>query len=671
MRLPFWLLVTSILLVNTADVDAQSCVLPRNCGAGAVCVAGGVCRPVREALGQDGDRLFWVDGAAGDDRSAGTEAAPWATIGRSMQPGVLRPGDAVIVREGRYHEAIVPPAGGLPGRPIRLLAFPGDSVIVSGAMPLNGSWLREGGDWVLPWPFPPLWTRRVHDGVPQDDDARRRDVIILNGQMLKPVYRREDLYESAFYLEGSPDAPSRLFVRLPASIDANRQRWETSRLPHLFRTSDNETSCLSGTQRSYFHLIGLTFEHVANEGQQGAVCIGGEGSLLEDVTVRWTNGAGFLISGAGQTVRGAAAWYNGMTGIRGERCDRCLLEHSLSRRNNWKGYAPFWESGGGKWLYTTRSVFRYLEFSENEGPGLWLDAYNTGNTVESSRFHGNYGVNLFIELQSNDNVVRNNVMTGARYARPSFFGYGLLIHASDRNLVLHNTMMANEGGGMRIRADSRGAAVENRYDNNLFIANLRFQGLTGRDLAFENHRTLEAARSNQGDGNVFWRRRYATSSYQTFYLRLLNASGSDILSTSDLAAWQLRLQTDLHSWSLSPDAAHGLDTTDTLAGWRMREASILRGTAHPLARVETDIDGEARPADGADPGADQYGGPGPRLIAPGDASADGRLTAYDASLILRSLRGIATGPGAYDATGDGRVDAGDVVYLLKRIAAGH
>jgi hypothetical protein len=615
-------------------------------------------------------RVFWVDGSTGDDRNPGTATHPWATFARSTREGTLQPGDVVFIRAGTYHEPLLPTAGGLPGRPIRFAAAPGERVIVTGAAALPGTWVRDGADWVLDWPFPPLWTRRVHDGVPHDDDARRRDVVILNGQMIRPVYRRADLSEGRFFLEGSPDRPTRLFVRLPAGTDANRQRWETSRLPHLFRTSRNEVSCLSGEQMGYFHLSGLTFEHVANEGQQGAVCVGGEGTIVEEVTVRWTNGAGFLFSGKNQIARGVTALHNGMSGIRGERCDQCLLERSVSKYNNWKGYLPFWESGGGKWLFTTRSVFRELDFSENEGPGLWLDAYNTYNVVERSRFHGNYGVNLFIELQSNDNVIRNNVMSGARYARPSFFGYGLLIHASDRNRVVHNTMMSNEGGSLRIRADDRGRAVDNRYLNNLFAANLAFQGLTGRDLAFENHRSETEARTNRGAGNVFWARSSTSTNYQTFYLRTLNAPSEAVMRTADLGVWQRRMRTDSTSWLLAPTAGHGIDTTDALAGWRITGASVLRGRAVMLpADLEaiTDIDGDPIPRAGATPGADQPAASAPSI--PGDASGDGDLTAFDAALILRWVANPSVSPpaSAYDATVDGRIDLRDALLVLRRL----
>ena len=139
--------------------------------------------------------------------------------------------------------------------------------------------------------------------------------------------------------------------------------------------------------KGYFHLIGITFPHTANDGQMGAVCAGDEGSIIENVTAEWTNGSGFLISGINHVIRGVRAYQQ-----RHERDQRrclrqlCTVEYSESKYNNWKGYKPFWESGGGKWLYTTNSTFRNLDFSDNEGPGLWLDMDNFDNVIESSVF---------------------------------------------------------------------------------------------------------------------------------------------------------------------------------------------------------------------------------------------------------------------------------------------
>jgi uncharacterized membrane protein YgcG len=601
-----FLILTSIPQV----VRGQQCYLQQDCGPGTLCGAGGTCQPVRDVLTAGGGVIHWVDAARGNNSNPGTENAPWATLKYAAQHSSVKPGDAILVREGTYYGEVIPARGGTAGKRIAYVAYPGEEVIVSGAIRLTETWTSDAGNvWKMNWPHPKMWVRRVNDGVDHDDDARRRDVLIADGTMLQAVYTRADVREGTFFLQGSPDDPTTMYAWLPDGKNPNNAKMETSLSNHLFNTSGNETNCTFGDTKGYFHLMGLTFRHTANEAFMGAVCSGSEGSLIENVTAEWTNGAGFLISGKNHIVRGVRGYYNGMSGIRGERCDRCLLEYSESKYNNWKGYNPFWESGGGKWLYTTNSTFRHLDFSDNEGPGLWLDMDNFDNVVELSRFDRNYGVNLFIEFLSNRNIVRNNIFTRARYARPSFYGYGLLIHAANDNAVIFNTFMANEGGGMRFRADSRGKTTGNRYFNNLFVANTKLMKGTDHkasELSFEQHANPTDARTNTGDGNVFWYRNYATEEYNTFQFR---PNTGEVTKTSKLSAWQSAAKGDYNAMVVDLSRPHVEDTTDMDDGWRLVEGSQILGEAVPLpddlGLVLKDFDGDPRPASGAAPGADQ------------------------------------------------------------------
>ena len=600
-------MILGICMVST--VQGQSCYLQQDCGPGTLCSSEGTCQPIRSLLDTGSNSLFWVDQQRGNDANNGSENLPFRSIARAMQPGTLQPGDALIIREGTYFEPIIPPVGGQPGKLITITAFPGETVVISGATTLSGSWTPDGDAFRLSWPFDALWHR--YEG-PDDlfGDARRRDVLIADGQMLQAVYTRSDLREGTFFLAGSPDNPSTMYTILPTRKNPNQALMQTSRLNHLFNPSNNEPHCRFGNVKGYFHLIGLTFRHSANDGQLGAVCAGSEGSILEAITVEWTNGSGFLISGKNHIVRGVSALNNGMSGIRGSYCDNCLIEHAASKFNNWKGYKMLWESGGGKWLYTTNSTFRHLDFSDNEGPGLWLDMDNFDNVIEQSRFDHNRGANLFLEWTTNDNIVRNNVFTRARLAEThgNFYGHGLLIHSSNNNLVLHNTFMDNAGGGMRIRADARDRSTGNRYYNNLFIANQEFDPVRlSSEISFEEHRGHGDARSNKGEGNVFWYRSYGTSEQHTFQYRLQGSNPN--VRTSTLSAWQNQAHTDYTSWVMDPSRPHVQDTTDHLNGWRLAENSQYIGRAvilpDDLAPVPFDFDGHPRPSTSAAVGADQ------------------------------------------------------------------
>ena len=651
----------------------QSCSLQQDCGYGHLCSSGGSCEPIRSLLNTGSNTLFWVDANNGNDANPGTESQPFQTIQRAVRSGTISPGDAVIIREGTYYGSIVPEVGGTPSARITITGFPGENVIVSGAENVPGTWSPDGDAYRLTWPFDALWHR--YEG-PNDPfgEAHRRDVLIADGQMLLPVYSRSDVREGTFYLEGSPYNPTTMYVMLPGRKNPNQALMQTSRTNHLFNPSTNETDCRFGDVKGYYHVIGITFRHSANEGLQGAVCPGSEGSILENITAEWNNGAGFIISGSNHVVRGVRALNNGMSGIRGLYADRCLIEDAVSKYNNWKGHIKMWESGGGKWLYTTNTTFRRLDVSENYGPGLWLDMDNFDNVIEQSRFDSNEGANLFIEWTTNRTLIRNNVFTRGREVPGSiYYGLGLLIQAANDNVVVHNTFMDNKGGGMRIRADSRDRSTGNRYYNNLFVVNHDLNpGKKSSEISFENHNSDNEARTNKGEGNVFWYRGYADYDVHTYLFR---SNNTDVRSSS-LSDWQNTAQTDYSSRQVDLSRPHVVDTTDHVQGWKLAANSQIIGQSVALpsdiAAVTTDFFGTPRSLDNPDPGAHQYtdsiaddGNQG----VPGDASGNGKLTAFDASLILQHASGLVdlTNNDEADTSGDGSVSAFDASLILQYI----
>ena len=609
-----------------------------------------------------GGAIFWVDGTLGDDSNAGGAADPWKSIGTAMQPGILSPGDAVFIREGTYYESIRPQEGGVDGLPITIAAFEDDDVVISGAESITTPWIQvENADlWWTDWSeskfdFPyirydgqnmPTGSKLFYELSPGQfiyDDARRRDVVIADGEMLRPFYESPSgpdsvdhaltgmaligagMPERTFYLN---QEEKRVYVRFPLGENPLEAEMQTSTKNHLFNPSDNNFDCpdLNAAVRNYIHLVGLTFEHVSNAPQQGAVCTGRVGSVFNNVTVRWTNGAGFLIVGENHQVTDVGAYDNGMSGIRGgvgagRGCTFCTLQYSESFRNNRKGFDPFWESGGGKWQHTTNSLFQYLNFSGNYGPGLWLDINNTYNIVENSRFHGNLGANLFVESASSRNLIYNNVSTHTytsildplnhlpnhdydkwvdvlrlNSTNPvDFFGYGIQIHAGSYNLVLHNTMVSNDGGGLRIRYDERDPTIRNLYYNNIMMNFLDHDFYTndahkGHEIALQNYAVADRSSllKNKGEGNNFWSHYIEgepLTNYASFLYRLFADEGVVQLRTNNILLWRDSSKTDLTSRMVDINSPHLVDPSDWEHGWCLAEGSQFSNRAKGLPPV--------------------------------------------------------------------------------------
>ncbi len=593
--------VVLVLLLAGASY-AQQCTFHRDCGPGRLC-GDGTCRPAEEAAVQGG-RVFWVaqQHPQADDGNPGTAALPWKTISRATGAGVLAPGDAVLVRAGLYRESVRPREGGAGAiRRITYAAYPGDEVVVTGADVMNEGWTRDGAAWRLPWTTPMAYGTDL-----------RRELVVVDGVVMRPVYARADLRPGTFFVEGPDDQPRAIFLRLPNDAAPSGHQIEVGTRHPLFSPVGPTAyvECGDPSRPGWLRVIGFTFRHAVNRAQWGALCPGGEGSLIEENTVAWTNGMGIEGSGKDHIFRGNRALDNGQAGF-GGICDGCLFEYNESSRNNWKGHSPYWEAGGGKWVKTRNTVFRHHLAVDNDGPGLWLDYQNDNNVIENSRFYNNEGAGIFLEFDTKHTLVRNNVVVGTR--QRGWTGAGLLSQAASHNVIVHNTFIANEGHGLWLREDPEDRAPDghNVVYNNLFVGNA-----AGEAEAYEiqvEDETLEMARTNRLDGNLYWfhPNKDANGTYfdqRTFFFRPDASSPSDFRG-NDLARWRYLTGGDAEA-ALLDAASLPIRETDAPDGWRLLDTSPARGHGVALPpEVEAvlhDIEGDARPTTGADVGADQH-----------------------------------------------------------------
>ncbi|WP_412067932.1 NosD domain-containing protein [Rubrivirga sp. IMCC43871] len=489
--------------------------------------AGEGCGPAATVFSPTGATLF-VDRAspAASDRGPGTEARPFRTISRAAE--AVRPGDAVVIRAGVYRESIRPRIGGSSSRSrVTFAAYPGETVVVSGADVADSGWTRTaGGDWRLPWAYGPLRTY-------SDDPAFRREMLVVGGRVQRPVAGRAELAPGRFLREGSDNAPTALVARLPLARSGDGGI-EVGVRTRLFWPSgpDDSADCGDPSTPGWFRVVGLTFRYATNRAQWGAVCAGSVGGLFEDVTVEWTNGRGIDVSGREHTFRRTRADLNGQIGW-GGACASCLFDETAAVGNNWKGHDPYWEAGGGKWHHTTDTVFRRHYSAHNDGPGIWLDGDNTSNTIEGALSVSDQVAGIMLELRTTGTLVQHSVVARTRWR--AWSGSGVLSQAASRNVFSHNTFTENGGTGLWLRRDPdrRASDGDNLVANNWIVDNAA-SGEEAREVQVEAD-TPAMIRSTRFVSNVYGR--LGDGLYRsTFFARPVPALAADFRS-EDVLEW--------------------------------------------------------------------------------------------------------------------------------------
>ena len=501
---------------------------PAPCPAGEARVELG-CQPALTAYAAPGGRTFVVDGRMGRDDADGSAGRPWQTLARATAPGVLRPGDAVLIRAGVYRETLAPRVGGSgPDARVTFAAYPGETVVISGADPADGGWTRSGRAWRRAWGGEDV--RPYGDG----DWHFRRPLVVARGRVLRPVESTADLVPGTFTVEGPDDAPTALVARFDGdAAPASAGPIEVTARTYGIRPegANPYAECGDPDTPGWLRFVGLVVRHTANRAQWGAVCAGSVGGLVESVAAEWTNGAGVDASGRGHTFRRVRADHNGQIGWVGS-CAGCLIEDSQAVGNNWKGHDPFWEAGGGKWQSTTTTTIRRHYAADNAGPGIWLDGDNADNTVEGCRVERNLMAGIMLELRTVRALVQHNLVSGTR--RLEWSGTGILSQAASGNVFAFNTVVGSEGTGLWLRLDPDRRAPDggNVVANNWLVGNATGRE-ESREVSLESDRT-EALRSTRFAGNAYGSVRGDPVWRSAFYAAPVRESG---LRTDDLAEW--------------------------------------------------------------------------------------------------------------------------------------
>ncbi|PAP75944.1 malectin domain-containing carbohydrate-binding protein [Rubrivirga marina] len=666
--------VTAFILLLVPSSQAQT--FHRDCGTGRLYddVTGG-CNNVETVLSRNGT-LYWVDQATGNDSDPGTKSRPWKTISRANRAGQLLPGDAVLIRSGTYREEIRPRTAGQAGRLVTFSAYPGETVTVSGADVVNrpgsgyAGWVQQSdGSWRHAW----TWDALPSEGTHLAD--RRRELFVVNGTVLRQLSgtSKPSIAPGQFWVQGSDSNPTAVYIKTPDGANPNTQLVEVGQRDLLFQPESRDVCTRSDD--GYYRVLLLRFMHSTAKRQRMAVCTGARGSRIEEVEVVWNNAGGIQLTGRDQLVRGVISSHNGIEGIGVQGCDNCTVEYSEVRGNHWK----WWQDeggrshgGGGKITGTTNSTIRYNTYADNDGAGIWLDENASGNEIYGNRVDRNLKQGIQIELHSDGNRIYNNVVTRTRHYSSIWNGIGISLSVSDGNLVAYNTVLGNQGSGLRVGGDNRGTSTGSVVYNNLFLYNAlaadagREIMILGSGPASDPGSPWQRVQTNRVDGNAYtFRNPLEILRNEANFMVSPSCNGCDALYANALDEWQEPVGFDGGghvTQLLQPTIQNPLDPVN---GWRLSLGSQYAGRAVALpsgvAPILTDAFGATRPASGGSIGAHELGGSPPPAFTAKTTPQPGPQPGPTGGVVFA----VNAGGGAFTAA-DGTAYQADRLYTRGR-----
>lgn len=385
-----------------------------------------------------------VPGASDDN--PGTQAQPWRTLVKAAAS--VRPGDTVLVHEGRYAESVRIAVPGTAQAPITFAAFGDDAVVLDGADE------RSPDQWT------PVEGLQKVFATPLERDPGH---IFVDG---KPVYMKLDQVEKFSW-------------RLGTLTDDDERLWqfdrENGRLllnlgegnPAVGHRIEVPTRALGFELNTHCRLRGLYVTRFTSVGIEM-----GEDSVAEDCLV---TDCGNGIRVAGWHRRGAVIRRNTVLGclVNGiflqDRPTVCRVEENLVMRCSLNPWHEVLWAGSVKMNSASDTVFAHNVVLEAGNPNtingwdgwaLWGDinvlriAY-LGNTCAYNEEAG-----IYVEFAMDD--------TRAYFNTSYKDGHGITCRASQRGVFMHNYVQSARSSGLAVwDASEPFRTVDNVFAHNL------------------------------------------------------------------------------------------------------------------------------------------------------------------------------------------------------------
>lgn len=321
-------------------------------------------------------KTLFVNGSSGDDANDGsspTKAVKTVARGLSLingpgvsleiAPGVYREGDLKLTNSGtRFSPTTVEGAGV-------------GSTIISGSEQWSGGWTKVGENrykhvWPYNWPLGDDYSIKTEPEL-----VRRREVVIINDQVMRPYLDPNQLTDDSFAVAQSEGS-----VYVQTSVDPNNAVVEVPVKGELLDVTAD-----------FVVLRGISFANVSNYYNAAAVSFNASSHVLvEDLQVSRVGGVGLSTTQSQDVIiRRFGGFDTGYSPLAAGFVNRYVLveDADIVRggwRTNWGGYTDPDPAAVGKNMFVFQLGYRRINVMDNYTRGLWWDSGNWWVTMTNA-----------------------------------------------------------------------------------------------------------------------------------------------------------------------------------------------------------------------------------------------------------------------------------------------
>jgi len=375
--------------------------------------------------------------ASASDENVGTEEKPLFSVTkatelaqRNNQKGI---GTRVIVYPGTYRESIQ--VKGHPKDTDAAIIFEAKqkgTAIISGSDVWTG-WQRDENNPIYSHSWPYKWGFKANpweqDKIALSPIVRRREMIFVDGKLLRQVLSMQELKSGSFYID---EKNATVYLSLAPEIKIGETVIEVATRSGLLKVDRKKNVTLRG----------LVFQHDNSTFGDSAVAVQNSSRIvMEDCRLHWNNWSGLDFQSSDYiTARRNIVISNGGAGITVWKVKTLLFEDNETSANNWRGaMGKFygWAVAGIKSMRVHDGIYRRHRSVGNHTRGMWFDYDNVNIEVDSAVLCSNFADGVNLEANQGPITISNSTICRNQYGPGIIGGHSEKVRL-DGNIIYGN-----------------------------------------------------------------------------------------------------------------------------------------------------------------------------------------------------------------------------------------